>query len=52
MITIVRALVISVSPMPGNKLMMLKPRLLIEIDNRATVGVAEEVIFYDTSNLS
>jgi len=43
---------IGVSQMSGNKLMILKPKLPIETDNRATVGVPQEMMFYDTSNLS
>jgi hypothetical protein len=43
---------IGVSQMSGNKLMILKPKLPIETDNRATVGVPHEMMFYDTSNLS
>lgn len=36
---------IGVRQMSGNKLMMLKLRLTIETDNRATVRVAPEVMF-------
>jgi hypothetical protein len=43
---------IGVSQMSGNKLMVLKPRLPIETDYRATVVVPQEVLFYDTSNIS
>jgi hypothetical protein len=43
---------IGVSQMSGNKLTILKPKLPIETDNRATVGVPQEMMFYDTSNLS
>jgi hypothetical protein len=42
---------IGISQISGNKLMILKPKLPIETDNRATVGVPQEMMFYDTSNL-